>query len=68
MQQVIVNISPDGEVKVEAAGVAGSGCQQLTKAIEDALGRATADVKKPEFYQSQVQQQAAGQAARLGAK
>lgn len=53
MQTVIVNIDADGEVKVEAQGVAGSGCQALTRAIEQALGTTSADVKKPEFFQQQ---------------
>ena len=51
MPQVIVHIAADGTVKVEAQQVAGPGCQQLTRAIEQALGKTTADVKKPEFVQ-----------------
>ena len=54
MPEVNVTISPTGEVKVEAANVQGAGCSALTQAIEAALGRTTADVKKPEYYQQQV--------------
>lgn len=60
MQTVIVNISEAGEVKVEAQGVQGSGCQALTAAIEGALGRTVADQKKPEFFQQQVNHANAG--------
>ena len=60
MQSVTVNISADGEVKVEAQGVQGSGCQALTKAIEDAIGRTTADQKKSEFFQRQTNHATAG--------
>lgn len=60
MQTVIVNIGVEGEVKVEAQGVQGSGCHALTKAIEDALGRVSADQKKPEFFQQQTNTAAAG--------
>lgn len=65
MPEVHVTISPSGETKVEAKGVSGAGCSQLTKAIEAAIGSATADVKKPEFFQQSSQQsnQAAGQQA-----
>ena len=50
MQTVVVEISEEGDVKVDANGVTGSGCQALTKGIEQALGRVAADVKKPEVY------------------
>ena len=50
MQQVKIDISPEGEVKVEGQNVQGASCQALTKEIEAALGRTVADVKKPEFY------------------
>lgn len=55
MPQVIVTVDPAGEVKVEAQGITGSGCQQLTSAIERALGETTADVKKPEYLCTQDQ-------------
>lgn len=50
MPQIIVNIDADGEVKVEAQGVSGSGCQQLTAALEKALGTTAGDVKKAEYF------------------
>lgn len=60
MKTVIVNISAAGDVTVEAQGVRGSGCAALTKAIEEAVGRVTADQKKPEFFQQQVNRATAG--------
>lgn len=54
VQEVNVNVSATGEVSVEAAGVRGAGCQALTRAIEEAIGRTTADQKKPEFFQQQA--------------
>lgn len=53
MPEVIVTIDPQGNVQVEAASISGSGCEQLTAAIEQAIGRTTEDVKKPEFLQAQ---------------
>lgn len=41
-QKVIVSVTPDGEVKVSAAGL-GAGCKGATKAVEDALGVVTHD-------------------------
>ena len=52
MQEIIVNIAADGTTKVEARGVRGQGCAALTAAIEQALGKVSADVKKAEFFQS----------------
>jgi alcohol dehydrogenase class IV len=54
MQTVNVIIDAEGNVKVDAQGVQGTGCQALTKAIEDSLGRVTADQKKPEYFQQQT--------------
>lgn len=55
MQQVIVTVDSDGEVKVEAKGVVGTGCKALTAAIERAIGETSGDVKKPEFNQQSTQ-------------
>jgi len=60
MQIVNVNIDVEGNVKVDAHGVQGSGCQALTKAIEESLGRVTDDQKKPEYFQQQVNHARAG--------
>jgi hypothetical protein len=59
-QQVIVTIDPDANVKIEAAGVTGSGCKAITEAIEKALGRTVADKTKPEFFQTAKQTVSAG--------
>lgn len=51
---VIIDIDAEGNVKVGAQGAAGSGCQQLTQAIEAALGKTTADQKTSEYFQKQT--------------
>lgn len=53
-EQVIVTIGPDGKAVVEVQGCRGPSCQQLTRALEQALGHTTSDVKKPEFLQAQA--------------
>lgn len=55
MASIIVDVDADGNVKLEAQGVQGTGCTQLTRAIEQALGRTIADQKKPEYFQQQGQ-------------
>lgn len=46
-------VSPSGETTVKVSGCAGPSCADLTKAIEQALGRVTADSKTPEYYHRQ---------------
>jgi len=47
---ILVSISPNGEVTVTVNGVCGSACADLTKAIEQALGSATSDRKTPDYF------------------
>lgn len=51
---ITVDISATGEVKVEAHGFKGSGCEAATKAIEAALGETSERKKKTEYYQASV--------------
>ncbi len=60
MQNVHITIGTDGDVKVEVNGVAGSGCEALTKEIEGALGTTTSDTKTGEYYQQGQQGAYAG--------
>jgi hypothetical protein len=50
---ILVSISPNGEVEVTVNGVCGPACADLTKAIEQALGSVKADRKTPEYFQRQ---------------
>lgn len=52
MQQVIVEISPAGSIKVDAQGFKGKGCEKATEQIEIALGGAgkVSKKRKPEFF------------------
>jgi hypothetical protein len=55
---VYVDVSPEGQATVSVEGCPGPGCQQLTEAIEKAIGRTTQDVKTPDLYRSAPAQQA----------
>lgn len=54
-EEIIVQITPGGEVEIEVSGVVGSGCAALTKALEESLGVTTSDEKKAEFHRREVQ-------------
>ena len=56
-RRIHIRVSPTGEITVEADGFQGKGCEAATKAIEEALGKTKARVRKPEFWrQAQAQQ------------
>ena len=50
-EEIIVDIMPDGKVKMEAKGFHGKQCEVTMAELESALGRVT-DVKlKPEYHE-----------------
>lgn len=51
-QQIVVNISPNGTVEIDAKGFTGSSCAIATHELEVVLsgGGKVDDTKKPEFY------------------
>lgn len=51
MPEIEIVVSADGTVTVEALGVIGASCTDLTKAIEDALGSVESRSCKVEFYE-----------------
>jgi len=52
MKQIIIEVTPEGEVKIEAVGFKGHACEAATKAIEEARGVVSSRMRKPEFQQS----------------
>jgi hypothetical protein len=57
---ILVTIGPTGETTVSVQGVAGPSCQDLTRALEAALGATTHDAPTSEYYR-----QAAASAPRV---
>mgnify|MGYP001611611826 CR=1 FL=1 len=51
MEQIIIDIDKDGDVRIDAVGFSGPECTQLTAALEEALGEVTARQLKPEYRQ-----------------
>lgn len=58
-RKILVRVSPNGDIQVEATGFRGNGCEAATQAIEEALGKRTARSLKPEQRQARgvIQQQ-----------
>lgn len=56
-EQILVTVDPQGNSQVEARGVPGTRCVELTAAIERALGRTVENQTTPEFYQQAAQGQ-----------
>ena len=52
MKQIIIDVTPEGAVKIEAIGFKGQACEAATKAVEEALGFVASRKRKPEFQQS----------------
>jgi hypothetical protein len=57
---IIVDISPEGEVKIEGRGFKGAECHKATAALEAALGKIVSSRPTPEFYQAQAQKARTG--------
>lgn len=55
-KEIIVDIAPDGSVKIEGNNFVGTECKAATAFLEKALGVAGASTKKREYHEKQVQQ------------
>ena len=53
MQRIIFRINQDGNVTEEVQGVTNNTCMDITKEIEETLGKVNARELKPEYYQKQ---------------
>jgi len=52
-KDLVITIGPDGEVTIEVEGVAGPGCLDLTKFLEDELGEVTDRQLSSAYYQEE---------------
>ncbi len=50
MTEVVVVIKKTGEVAVEVNGMQGSSCQDITRALSEALGTEVESQAKPEYF------------------
>ena len=49
--EIEVTVSADGQVQIEALGVAGASCIDLTRALEEALGSVESRSCKTEYFE-----------------
>ncbi len=57
MAKIIAKIAKDGTTTFKVEGVQGAGCTDLTKALENALGRTVSTEQTSEYYEEQAQEQ-----------
>ena len=57
-KRLVIDIDPDGTIRIDAQGFSGPSCEDATRAIEQALGQVTAVMHKPEYYVKAGQRQA----------
>ncbi len=57
MKHITIEVSPEGNVKIEGHEFKGAECERATKAFEEALGAVADKKKKPEFHQTIVKTQ-----------
>ena len=57
MAEIEIVVSADGIVTVEALGVVGASCLDLTRALEEALGSVESRECKVQFYEQAVEGQ-----------
>lgn len=51
--EIDIEITPDGEVKLQVRGVAGAECLELTRKLEEELGLVVEREKTSEYYQAE---------------
>lgn len=57
MKQIIVDITNDGEVKIETRGYNGKGCVEESQFLKDFLGRELSRQLTPAYYQREGQKE-----------
>lgn len=53
-KELIIEILPDGDVKIKSEGFKGTECEEEMKPIEKALGEVKTSTKTSEYYQQDV--------------
>lgn len=55
-EEIVLEIAPDGSMRLSVSGACGPQCQDLTRPIEQALGVVTSSNLTEDFYASDIQQ------------
>jgi hypothetical protein len=54
MEEIMVKITPQGDVKVSVKGVKGKSCKDMTKALEAAFGDVQSSATTSEYLEAPV--------------
>jgi hypothetical protein len=57
-KEIVVEVDPNGQIKIEGKGFIGTQCQKATRYLEEKLGLRTSLSKKSEFYEVEQKQKA----------
>jgi hypothetical protein len=57
MPELIVHISPQGQITLQTHGFRGTTCQEATRALEKSLGLKTSELPTSEMFQQQTMPQ-----------
>ena len=57
MKSIEIEISPAGDIHIDAVGFSGADCDQATAFLEEVLGKVSAKQRKPEFYRKACRKQ-----------
>jgi len=57
MPQIEITVDPMGGVTIEGQGFAGADCARATQAIREALGQQVEERRKPEYYETEQQEE-----------
>lgn len=53
-QEIVVNFDNEGNPIIEAKGIKGKSCKEVTAFLEKALGQKVSDTNSREFYEKEV--------------
>ena len=51
MKEIVIDVSNDGEIRIETKGFKGKGCIREAQFLKDVLGRETARTLTPTYWQ-----------------
>lgn len=57
-KQILMQVSPEGEIKITTSGYKGTECLKATAALEKALGKKTSDQPTAEMKSQEAKQNA----------
>jgi len=57
MKSIEITIAPNGKSQVETKGFTGTECREASQFVEQALGKQSNELLKPEFHQTPSTQQ-----------